>query len=209
MTNIKTIIFDLGGVILNIDYRLTIEAFTNLGIENFREIYTQARQDTLFDHFEEGKITAEEFRDEIRDRANLDLSQEQVDRAWNSMILDMPEIRLEILEQLKVRKKLLLLSNTNEIHLDFLSRLVEAEHGMHRFNSVFEETFYSHQIGMRKPHGQVFEFVLHKHGLDPTETLFIDDSSQHIRGAQSVGINTIYIDGDTSIESLEEELLTL
>lgn len=207
MAPIKTIIFDLGGVILNIDYRLTIDAFIKLGIEDFREIYTKARQDSLFDNFEEGKISAQEFRDELAQRTGLDISSSQIDEAWNAMIRNLPESRLALLEELRNHKQLLLLSNTNEIHLECLSGYVEREYGMERFSSNFDEMFFSHLIGMRKPHAPVFEFVLHKYDLRPEETLFIDDSGQHIRGAEAVGINTIKIDDGDTIEELREQLI--
>src|SRR4051812_45032914 len=113
---IKHIIFDLGGVLLNIDYRLTEEAFVEAGVRDFPELYSQLRQTDLFDRFETGQISAEEFVQSLQHASYIKVTEAQIIRAWNAMLLDYPLRRLQILQQLSLYYNLFLLSNTNEIH---------------------------------------------------------------------------------------------
>src|SRR5690606_34399821 len=113
--HIKNIIFDLGGVILNIDYKLTEQAFVSLGLENFSQIYTQFQQNDIFDLYETGKITTADFIGAIKQYIPT-ASNEQITEAWNAMLLEIPLRRLQILQQLQIHFNTFLLSNTNEIH---------------------------------------------------------------------------------------------
>src|ERR1041384_5970782 len=114
--SIQNIIFDFGGVILNIDYKLTEQAFAKLGLKDFDRIYSQATQQELFDVFEKGLMTAEQFREGIRKHIDKPVSDPEIDRAWNSMLLDLPDERVRLLDKLRTKHRLFLLSNTNEIH---------------------------------------------------------------------------------------------
>lgn len=191
---IKNIIFDLGGVLLNIDYDAPVRKFKELGIPDFQKMYSQAQQSNLFDDFETGKISNEKFRDAIRDFAGIALSDAQIDQAWNSILLDMPVERIEFLRSLKKDFRLFMLSNTNAIHIrSFEADLIKV-FGHNVFEEIFEKVHYSSELGMRKPHQETFEKVLGLHGLSPAETLFIDDSQQHVNGAKAVGINARWLD---------------
>ena len=184
---IKNIIFDLGGVILNIDYQLTVTAFKEIGFDGFENAYSQAAQHQLFDKLETGFISPQEFRDGIRKVAQKDLSDAEIDYAWNKIILDLPAARIALLNQLKTRYRCFLLSNTNKIHYDVyradLFKLASQD-----FNEIFEKAYFSHEIHLRKPDLKVFKMVLHEKQLIPSETLFIDDSIQHIEAAKQMGI---------------------
>jgi glucose-1-phosphatase len=196
---IKHIIFDLGGVLLNLDYNLTEKAFIDLGIVNFPELYTQLRQSPLFDNFEVGKLTREEFIKELRLIAPLPLTEEQITTAWNAMLLDFPLRRLQLLQQLRLYHDLILLSNTNEIHEQaFNQQLLEA-HGVH-LAAFFDKVYLSHRIGMRKPDAEIFKRILQENNFKAEHTLFIDDSPQHIEAAASLGIQTIWLDKGMTIE---------
>ena len=204
---IKNIIFDLGGVILNIDYNITINAFKQLGIINFDELYTQAGQCELFDKLDKGEITNNDFRNEVRQLLpSVNLSNKQIDDAWNAMLLDMPVERLIILEKLKPLYRTFLLSNTNAIHVPLFSEIVKSTINKNNLTDFFEATYYSNEIGMRKPNADIYEFVVQKHNLKPCETLFIDDSIQNVEGAQKVGLHAYHLANGETINQLFAEI---
>lgn len=191
---IKNIIFDLGGVLLNIDYNAPVREFQRLGIADFQNLYSQAQQSNLFDDFETGKISNQAFREGIRNFSGRNLSDQEIDKAWNSILLDLPVERIELLQKLKKDYRLFMLSNTNAIHISCFEADLIKVYGMNVFEEIFEKVHYSSQLGMRKPHQETFEKVLSLHGLLPAETLFIDDSQQHVNGAKAAGINAQWLD---------------
>ena len=192
LNGVKNIIFDLGGVILNIDYRLTAKAFKEIGVINFDEIYSQAKQGQVFDKLETGELTPDEFREYMKEIVpSLQLS--DIDKAWNAMLLDLPVQRIDLLKKLKNKYRLFLLSNTNEIHIKCFRKIIESSYGENIFNSIFENQYYSSDIGMRKPNAECFQYVLEKNGIEPSETLFIDDSIQHVEGARKLKINAYHL----------------
>lgn len=196
---IKHIIFDLGGVLLNIDYNLTEQAFKQLGITNFHELYSQLQQTSLFNDLEIGKISKHDFAYQLRATTNLDLPDEKIFKAWNAMLLDFPLRRLQILQQLRLYYDLVLLSNTNEIHEEAFTQYLKQIHGVN-LATFFDKVYLSHHIGMRKPSPEVFTYILEDLGFNATHTLFIDDSPQHVQTAQSLGIQTIYLKKGMTIE---------
>ena len=192
LTGIKNIIFDLGGVILNIDYNKTANAFKRIGVANFDDIYSQANQDQVFDKLEIGELTDVEFREYIKEIVPS-LSYRDIDKAWNAMLLDLPALRIELLKKLKKNYRLFLLSNTNEIHIKAFQKIIQSSYGENIFDVIFENQYYSSEIGMRKPNSECFQFVLEKDSLIPSETLFIDDSIQHIEGARKLQIKAYHL----------------
>jgi putative hydrolase of the HAD superfamily len=205
--NIKNIIFDLGGVILNIDYHLTIDAFKKLGFDDFDTLFTQARQTGVFDKLDKGLVTPDEFRNGIRDLAKKKLTDEQINYAWNAMLLDFPVHRLKLLEQIHSQYETYLLSNTNQIHIEVYNQILFNTFGVKNLSPFFNKEYYSHVIHMRKPDAEVYELILNQNGLKAEETLFIDDSEHHIVGARKVGLNAYHLnlkEGET-IEELFKE----
>jgi putative hydrolase of the HAD superfamily len=200
-THIKNIIFDFGGVILNINYKLTEKAFAELGLTDFGSIYSQATQQELFDTLEKGLITPAQFRTGIR-RFIGEVPDAAIDKAWNAMLLDLPAERVELLDRLKSSHRIFLLSNTNEIHYRAFTAYMKEKFGRDIFSEVFEKAYVSHEINMRKPDAEIFEFVVRQNNLKKEETLFIDDSIQHIEGAKRVGLNTIFLEKGNTILDL-------
>lgn len=192
--HIKNIIFDLGGVLLNLNSAATSTAFKKLGLTNFDEIYSQAQQKELFDDFETGRVSAQVFREEIRKISGKNIADEEIDMAWNAMLLDLPEQRLELLDSLWMDNRLFLLSNTNEIHIDAYTNYLLKQYNVPNLSHLFEKEYYSYKIGLRKPNPEIFEFVLKENNLIAKETLFIDDSAQHVEGASRCGIQAIWLD---------------
>lgn len=197
---IKHIIFDLGGVLINLDYKLTEKAFESLGLTDFNNIYSQLKQETLFDDWEKGKIEKETFLAGIRAAAGIHLTNEQITKAWNAMLLDFPLRRLQILQQLRLHYDLFLLSNTNEMHEEAFNDILFRAHGIPNIGVFFDKAYLSHRVGMRKPDAEIFRRVLDDNGLKPEHTLFIDDTPQHIEGAKVLGIQTIYLEKGMTIE---------
>lgn len=198
--NIKHIVFDLGGVLLNIDYMRTEQAFTDLGISNFGALYSQLQQTDLFDRLETGRIAADEFIAAMQAAAGKPIPEAEIIAAWNAMLLDFPVRRLQLLQQLRIRYDLLLLSNTNEIHEQAFNHILSVSHGIPNIGVFFDKVYLSHRIGMRKPQKELFERILQENGFNPEHTLFIDDSPQHIAAAQQTGIRTIYLEKGMTIE---------
>ncbi len=194
LKNYKNIIFDLGGVILNIDYSLTANAFVELGVKDFERLFSQTKQQHLFDLLDKGTISPADFRNEIRKHLHSHLEDYIIDEAWNAMLLDLPKARLDFLKQLKATHHLFLLSNTNEIHINEFNKYLKKHFGIPNLSSYFEKMYLSYKVGMRKPDVEIFELVLKENNLQPHETLFIDDSAQHIEGAKKLGINTYWLD---------------
>ena len=199
--NIEAIIFDFGGVIIQLNYQATIDAFKNLGITNFDEMYSQAQQSNLFDDIETGKISSQRFINGILDFLPPNTSPNKVVEAWNAMILDVPKSNIEILQELSKKYRLFLLSNTNSLHIDLAYRNWNkiAEQPIDKY---FEKIYLSHEVEMRKPNKEIFELVCNENLLSRESTLFIDDSEQHIIGAQSMGLQTIHHKSNELLHSL-------
>ncbi len=191
MNTIKNIIFDYGNVIYNIDFSLAQHAWTALGVQNVESFFGHGQQNALFDAFDKGEITAPQFRDQIRLITKNDkLTDEQIDKAWNSMLLAVQPGTHDILLKLKSKYRTFLLSNINAIHYEHIMGQLKREFDFDGNNHLFEKVYYSHFIGMRKPNANIFEFVLNDSKLNPAETLFIDDSPQHLATAAKLGIQT-------------------
>lgn len=194
LRSVDAIIFDLGGVILNLDFNRTIDQFKILGKENFEKLYTKSYQDRIFDQFETGKVSAQEFRDYMKKFMAPGISDEQIDFAWNAMLLDLPKARIDLLLRLKKEYKIFLFSNTNEIHLDAFQNIILNQYGNENLlETIFHQTYYSHLVGKRKPDAEAFQTVIDDQNLDPQRTLFIDDSIQHVEGSRELGITAIHL----------------
>ncbi len=193
LEGIKNIIFDLGGVIINIDYTLTIKAFESLGIKNASLFFSQHSQIKLFDDLETGKIGSKAFFDGIRELCGKHLPDNDIKFAWNAMLLDFPEDMDNVLKKVKKHYKTFLLSNTNAIHYEDYMQRMFTQFNTNNMSLWFDEVYLSHIIGMRKPNKEVFELILKENNLKANETLFIDDSFQHIEGASKLGIHTHWL----------------
>lgn len=200
ITGIRHLIFDLGGVLLNIDYGKTEQAFIDLGIANFGALYSQMKQSPLFDDFETGRISGAAFIAKIQEISPVPLTELQILDAWNAMLLYFPVGRMELLQQLRLHYDLVLLSNTNEIHEVAFNKILMRDVGMPAIGVFFDKVYLSHRVGMRKPDPGIFQRILDECGFKARETLFIDDSPQHIETAKKLGIQTIHLEPGMTIE---------
>jgi FMN phosphatase YigB (HAD superfamily) len=190
----NTLLLDLGGVLIDVDYHAAARAFHAMGFEDFGALYSKAQQDRLFDGFETGSLGPAAFRDRIRSLFRSDITDREIDACWNAMLGSIPAARVTLLQRLKERYQLLLLSNTNAIHVPAFEAIIARENGITDFRSLFHGAYYSCEIGLRKPHAEAFHHVLEQHGADPARTLFIDDSIQHVVGARHAGLHAEHLE---------------
>jgi len=183
---IKTLLFDFGDIFINLDKAATEKELKKLGFENFFPEMLLWNQ-----LYEKGGISTEDFIDNYQ-QVFGNVSREQLIKAWNAILLDFPKKRLEFLKQLQREKKykLLLLSNTNELHIKWIEENVGH---YFEFKNCFDGFYLSHEIGMRKPDGKVYDFILQKHQLQPEQVLFIDDTKENTDAAKKLGIKTWHL----------------
>jgi FMN phosphatase YigB (HAD superfamily) len=202
MNKIRNIIFDYGNVIFTIDFNRAQHSFTELGVKNVDHFFSHKGHDSLFDQFEQGLISSSEFRDGIRKVTGIQsLSDAEIDKAWNSLLIGVPEPNHDLLLKVKEKYRTFLLSNNNEIHYNWIIDYLQREHHLDSNAVFFEKDYYSHLMKMRKPNREIFEFVMRENKLNPKETLFIDDSPQHLKTADMLGLNTHLLTADETLES--------
>ncbi len=193
MKKFEAVIFDYGGVIININYQATLDAFKSLGILDIDGMYSQAAQSNLFNDFETGKISPQYFINQLLSFAPVGTTPNQIVHAWNAMILDVPKESIELLERLKLEGyRVFLLSNTNSLHIDLANRRWDVVSDKSP-TEMFEKVYYSHEVKMRKPSVDIFQMVIKENDLNPERTLFIDDSTQHIEGAKKAQLGTLHL----------------
>jgi HAD superfamily hydrolase (TIGR01509 family) len=187
MKKYKAIIFDLGAVILNINYQNTIDEFTKLGVKNAATFYSKKVQTNLFNQIETGIISSNEFLNALQKETN-NANITQLEQAWNAMLLDLPEERLQLIKKLKSNHTIFLLSNTNAIHINAFKKQLGDKKWL-AFCKLFDKMYLSHEVGLRKPDIEIFEYILTEQKLIAEEVFFIDDSPQHIASAKKLGIH--------------------
>ena len=206
----KVLLLDLGGVLFDVDYQATISAFKSLGYPDFDVFYSKARQSNLFDLFEKGQLEEVQFYEElIQMQPNLSIA--HIKNAWNAMLIGIPPHRLGFLDKLAAKYPLILLSNTNEIHVDELGKRNLADHGYDPLQKFFSSIYFSCRIGMRKPDQEVFEYVLQNESMLREDILFIDDSPQHVEGAKQCGIPAflLNVEEGMKIEQVLPDIIAL
>jgi len=202
MQEIKNIIFDLGGVILNIDIKRTENALKELGIAKLSDHLARGEMNSFFGEYEMGKIDDAAFIRSIQSLSPKEIAEEDAIIAWNALLLDFPEERISLLKKLKEKYRLFLLSNTNAIHYRQFQQQLFLQTGSYLEN-LFEKTYYSHTVGLRKPDVAIFHLVINENKLNPAETLFVDDTAANMPGAIEAGLQVALIKPGTSILDME------
>lgn len=202
---LDALIFDLGGVIIDLDYGKTIAAMSQLAKCDMSQVYTQQRQSSLFTQFEVGAIGSVEFRDGLRSHLDITASDAEIDSAWNALILSIPPVRIGLIRALRHRYPVFLLSNNNELHLTRCYELFDAALGTDQgtLDDQFDHAYYSHHVGDRKPNASIYQRVIDEQGLDPARTLFVEDTAHNVEGAKAVGLQTLHITNGLQIENLD------
>lgn len=202
---IKNILFDLGGVILNLDTDLTYSQFAYLSHRPIDVLKREAASLPFFNEYERGEINDQDFREQLKRFLAISLPDIEIDFAWNAMLLDLPIQRIELLKSVGSKFRIFLLSNTNHIHLQCFNKIVSNSFPFPSLDHLFEKAYYSHLIKMRKPEIEIFEYVLCQNSLKADETLFLDDNLSNLQGAEKLGIKTYHVQHPDLIFTLFDE----
>ncbi|MDP4129390.1 MAG: HAD family phosphatase [Bacteroidota bacterium] len=202
MDKIKNIIFDLGGVIMDIDVRKTQKAFTEMGVKNINDYFGHGFAASFFKDHEAGKISDAAFIQKIKEEIRLDVSDELVTEAWNALLLHFPPERIALLDEIKKKYRIFLFSNTNAIHHKRFMQIYRGAFPGRGLDDHFEKAYYSHTLGHRKPDKTGFEIIVRENQLDPAETLFVDDGYINVEGAIRAGLQGLYLPPAMSINDI-------
>jgi putative hydrolase of the HAD superfamily len=204
LNGIRNIIFDLGGVLLNIDPKKTIEAFGKLGMEQLVGDKGLSYDHEIFYQMEQGQITSDEFRQGVLELLPKPVSFQEIDAAWTAMLLDFPAIRVELVKNLRKDFKIYLFSNTNAIHVEKFHSIFRNQHGF-EVSTLFDKDFYSNEIGYRKPSSESYHEIIRLSGINPEESLFIDDSLQNVKSAIASGLKGYWLEPGQKVEEIFQE----
>jgi FMN phosphatase YigB (HAD superfamily) len=202
---IKNILFDLGGVILDIDVQATLKQFYELGFPSDLLQYPINMTTDIFFKYETGEIDTAAFRNEIRNKTGIEMSDAAFDKAWNAMIVRIPEERTALLKVLAKRYDLYMLSNTSALHVPVFEMMYQDAAGI-TMHQAFKKIYYSFEIGCHKPDLEAWEYVIGDAGIIPNETLFLDDNIHNIKASQELGFRAIHIHERTNLMNLGFDL---
>lgn len=194
LERVKNIIFDLGNVVIDIHYNRTLDAFRKLGFNDFEKAYSLFKQSDLFTLLETGRIPGDEFCSSLRQNGITNCSNGEIKDAWSMMLGELTAENYELLKSLRKNYNTYLLSNTNEIHIDFFTKGVVKVFGRNVLPEMFNKIYYSHQVQLRKPNPEIYEYVLKDAALEPRETIFIDDLLENIKAAEKTGILAYHLE---------------
>ncbi len=206
LNGIRNVIFDLGGVLLNIDPKKTIEAFGKLGMEQLVGDKGLSYDHEIFYLMEQGKITSDEFRQGVLELLPIQVPFQEIDDAWTAMLLDFPTIRVKLLKNLRKDFKIYLFSNTNAIHVEKFHSIFRNQHGF-EVSTLFDKDFYSNEIGFRKPMPEAYQEIIRLSGINPAESLFIDDSLLNVESAIASGLKGFWLEPRQKVEEIFQEYL--
>ncbi len=203
MQKIKNIVFDLGDVLLNLDYNKTIRSFKDVGYTDFEKMYTQFKGNKVFDNLETGLISEPLFYEYMLEAGNGLVTKQQVTDSWNAMLLDFRVGSLAFLKEITQTHRIYLLSNTNAIHKIAFEETLRKQTGARSLDEYFHKTYYSHMVGLRKPNEDIFRYVLQDAGIIAAETLFVDDLAANVETADRLGFRTHQLLKGERIENLD------
>lgn len=188
--NIKNLLFDFGGVIVNINKENAINRFKEIGVSNIEDYLGEFRQEGIFLEYEEGKLTTQEFCLALRKLSGKeDITEEEVDSAWLAFLVGIPEYKLKMLKELRKEFNVYLLSNTNPSIMRWAKSNDFSAEG-DSIEAFFDKLYLSYEIGCAKPDKEIYEYLIKDSGINPAETLFFDDGKTNIEVAQQLGFQT-------------------
>jgi FMN phosphatase YigB (HAD superfamily) len=202
---IRNILFDLGGVILDINVRATQQRFYELGLPALFMQYPENMLTDLFFKYETGKIDTIQYRNEVRRISGLELPDRDIDDAWNAMLVGIPAERTQLIGRLKKRYRLFMLSNTCPLHAPVFEKMYLDASGV-PMHEVFDGIYYSFHIGHHKPDLEAWKYVIRDARIKPEETLFLDDNIHNVKASQELGFQAIHIHERTSLTDLGFDL---
>ena len=193
MEGIKNIIFDLGGVFINIDFELTWKALAEVSGKSIDEVKSLSEDNKVYDKVERGEFTNEQFYTYLRNVLHSSATDEAMRDAWNALLLEIDVKKVELVKRLSKDYKLFVLSNTSKPHIDALNKSLREVHQINDLKDLFHKVYYSYDVALRKPSTEIYEYVLKDAQLNANETLFIDDNLDNLKGASRVGIQTLHV----------------
>ena len=199
--NIKTLIFDFGGVLINLDLAACIRKINELGISNVEQYLSNYGQAGFFLKFEKGEIDIPQFRNEIRKLSTKSITDSQIDEAWCEFLQDIPQEKLDVVEKLRQKYRIIMLSNTNPLHIEVSAAGEFAKRGK-TIHDYFDKCYLSYEMKMTKPDPEIFKTLLQNEGDAPESFLFLDDGPKNIAAAESLGIRSILIDPREKLDFL-------
>ncbi|GAB1417124.1 HAD family phosphatase [Paludibacter sp.] len=198
---VNTLVFDLGGVIYNIDIQLGIDNFKKIGFVDADNYIGHFSHNDFFVGWESGKVDIDTFRKEIKKRCVNPVSFNQIDEAWESILIDIPDDRIKLLKKLKKKYRLLMLSNTNPIHINVSLKKELAKRGL-TVEDLFDKAYYSFEVGHIKPSKEIFEYLLKDANVKAEDCLFLDDGSKNIEVANELGFKTYLVTPGQNLDFL-------
>ena len=206
----KNLIFDFGNVLFDLDLPRIEQELRRLSGADFEAAREKLRRDRIFELYETGGLSTAEFVEALRFAGPIPLSEAAVIGAWNSIFIEMPRRRFELLLQLRQRYQVFLLSNINDLHERWIADYMQREHCIHDFeHRYFDAVYYSHLIRLRKPDREIYEYVLADAEILPEESLFIDDLEVNIEAARQLGIHAELKRAEEPLEKMLQRFLIL
>lgn len=193
--DVDFLIFDLGNVIVDIDYQHSLELIKKELPENHHDKTELFYLTDFHKKYEKGEIDSAKFRNEVRTYFEQDWSDEKVDDLWNSLLKEIPRERIDLISRLKDNYKLGILSNTNEIHIDAVYKMLNQNFALENFDSLFNHVFLSHEMGLSKPSAEIYHNMVNQLGTKPERVVFFDDLEANVNGAASIGIHAVHVTG--------------
>ncbi len=205
--NIQNILFDLGGVLFDVDINKTIKAFQQFDFEDYDAAVHLMKSNHIFEKIETGEIDSNIFCNELRKLMLTPVPNYEIIIAWNAMLIGIPKENIQLIHQLSTKYSVFLLSNTNEIHYTDFSNQITRQYQLDKFEDLFTKAYYSHELGMRKPDPKIYEHVLADSQLIAEETLFIDDRKENIQAANKLKIKTIHYQSNNLVQLFTDNQL--
>jgi len=205
--NIKNLLFDFGGVIVNINKENAINRFKEIGLANIEDYLNEFRQEGIFLEYEEGKLSSQEFYTAFRKLAGKDdITDEEIDSAWLAFLDGIPEYKFKMLKELRKKYNVYLLSNTNPSIMSWAHTSAFSPDG-DPINAFFDKCYLSFQIGCAKPDKEIYEYIIKDSGMNPSETLFFDDGETNIKVAQQLGFQTHLTDQSEDLTKIIDQIV--
>ncbi len=193
--NIKNIIFDLGGVVIDIDFELTFKALAELSPYSLDETKKIMGELNIWDIYERGELSDNEFIKTLKKELKITAYNDKVIAAWNALLLQIPKERIELIRTLNNKYQTYVLSNTSLYHIIGLNQILKDSSGDLSLHSVMNNTIYfSYEINRRKPDLDIYEFVIKDANITPSETVFLDDNLDNVLAAREAGLNAIHVE---------------
>ena len=197
---IKNLIFDFGGILLDLDFKATDDGFKDIFKIQFENRLYPAPYSSILDQYEMGLFSEGSYMHRLQRTVTHVVTERQILDAWNAMLITLPIERLNFVLALREQYKVYLLSNTNHTHIQYLHQVMLPKIGVKEFETkYFDKVYYSHQVKMRKPNHDIYQYVIKDAGIDPAESIFIDDNRDNITAAREVGLHAVWHDPEMEI----------